>query len=440
LSKQAAPKRHNFSVLAFSSGRPVRGLLLACVLAGCGTAQKAQRAADELIGADRFERATFADLPGWDKARPLPALEAFVRSCHAIPRNRDRWLGACTAALSIRNPTHELAKTFFERWLVPWKVKTNDGKPGHFTGYYEAEMNGSRKRTRKYRYPVFGVPKRGPRRISRNVIDRCVDDWPLPPRKGKKRRRVRKKEPLAIFMRWGRSRIDACALIKRWPVLVWVDSRIDLFITEIQGSARVKFEDGSFTRVGYGAQNGRRYRAIGKVLIDQDEIKPEDMSMQAIRKWLIDNPKNALRIMHTNPSYIFFKDRDKDRDNPGPRGAMGIPLTPYGSIAVDRRYIPLGTPLWIDTTWPLEIEKQRRKKLEEARRKNGMKKWRIRAPVVERPLRMLMVAQDVGGAIRGAVRGDTYWGTGPDAFNYAGHMNQKGYWWALFPKGYVPGS
>jgi len=241
-------------------------------------------------------------------------------------------------------------------------------------------------------------------------------------------------------MRWGGRRIDVCARIRKWPVLVWVDSRIDLFITEIQGSARVKFEDGTTTRVGYGAQNGHRYRAIGKVLIDEDEIPREKMSMQAIRLWLVENPRNADRIMHTNPSYIFFKDRARDKANPGPRGAMGIPLTPLGSIAVDRRYIPLGTPMWIDTTWPEEIEKQRRKKLEEARRRKGMKNWRITGPLPKRPLRKLMVAQDVGGAIRGPVRGDTYWGTGAEAFNYAGHMNQKGYWWAFFPKGHVPGS
>lgn len=411
---------------------PLRGLILATLLAGC--ANQATGPTTTIIrNTDRFVQATFAELPGWETAKPLPALQAFVRSCHAIPKNRDRWLGACTAALAIRNPTHELAKAFFEKWLVPWKVKTNDGGPGHFTGYYEAEMNGSRKRTRKYFYPVFGVPKRGPRRITRKAIDRCVDDWELP---GTRRTTERRQ----IFMRWGRSRIDVCKRIRTWPVLVWVDSRIDLFITEIQGSARVKFEDGSFTRVGYGAQNGHRYRAIGKVLIDEDAIPREKMSMQAIREWLVKNPKNADRIMHTNPSYIFFKDRSRDKANPGPRGAMGIPLTPYGSIAVDRRYIPLGTPMWVDTTWPEEIEKQRRKALEEARRKKGVKDWRIRGPIPTRPLRMLMVAQDVGGAIRGPVRGDTYWGTGPDAFNYAGHMNQKGYWWAFFPKGHVPGS
>ena len=410
----------------------MRGILLASLLAGCAN-QATEQGAKLIRSTDRFERASFSDLPGWETAQPLPALLAFVRGCHAIPRNRERWLGACNAALAIRNPDNAAAKAFFERWLVPWKVKTNDGGPGHFTGYYEAEMNGSRKRSRKYRYPVFGIPKNGPRRIARKAIDACVDDWPLPGVR-------REGRPLKKFIRWGRRRIDVCAVIRKWPVLVWVDSRVDLFITEIQGSARVKFEDGTTTRVGYGGQNGHRYKAIGKVLIDEDAIPREKMSMQAIRLWLVENPRDADRIMHTNPSYIFFKDRTRDKANSGPRGAMGIPLTPLGSIAVDRRYIPLGTPLWIDTTWPEEIEKQRRKKLEEARRKKGIKNWRIRGPIPTRPLRKLMVAQDVGGAIRGPVRGDTYWGTGAEAFNYAGHMNQKGYWWALFPKGHVPGS
>lgn len=421
---------------------PARGVILAAILTGC-----AGQATGPLIkSAGRFERATFADLPGWETARPLPALKAFVRSCHAIPKNRERWLGACNAALTLRNPDNDQARQFFERWLVPWKVRTTDGGPGHFTGYYEAEMNGSRRRTRRYRYPVFGIP-RGTRRISRQAIDACVDAMPPPRGDGV---RVASAGGGTLADRNGAARMSArqrkrynsrtCRIVRRWPVLVWVDSRIDLFITEIQGSARVKFPDGSTTRVGYGAQNGFGYRAIGKVLIDEDEIPREKMSMQAIRQWLIENPKDADRVMHTNPSYIFFRDRSKDRANPGPRGAMGIPLTPLGSIAVDRRYIPLGTPLWIDTTWPLEIEKQRRKRIEETRRRKGMKNWRITTPVVERPLRMLMVAQDVGGAIRGPVRGDTYWGTGADAFNYAGHMNQKGYWWALFPKGHVPGS
>ncbi|MDH3658972.1 MAG: MltA domain-containing protein, partial [Alphaproteobacteria bacterium] len=188
----------------------------------------------------------------------------------------------------------------------------------------------------------------------------------------------------------------------------WVDDEIDKFFLQIQGSGQVRLDDGTLLRVGYADQNGLPYRAIGRDLIEIGALTPENVSLQSIRKWLQDNPRRARKIMARNKSYIFFQENTELDPSDGPLGAQNVPLTAGRSLAVDPRHIPLGAPIWLDTTAP----------------------W----PDGEQPLRRLMIAQDTGGAIKGAIRGDVFWGAGERAEAVAGHMKSKGRYIVLVPR------
>ena len=206
--------------------------------------------------------------------------------------------------------------------------------------------------------------------------------------------------------------IDRGALNGRGLELLWVDDAVDRFFLEIQGSGQVRLPDGGMVRVGYADQNGRPYRAIGKDLIEIGAVPREQMSMQAIRAWLEANPAEAPAMMARNPSVVFFSELKNLAAADGPLGAQGVPLTPGRSLAVDRKFLPLGAPVWLDTTAP--------------------------APGGERPLRRLVIAQDTGGAIRGPVRGDLFWGAGPEAERLAGHMKSPGRLYLLLPRSLSP--
>lgn len=409
---------------------------------------------------EHLTQARFSDLAGWQEAKLSVAVETFRRSCLSIPGRRDRWAAACSAAVPVPRNEEKAAREFFERWFDVFRVSNGGSVNGTFTGYYEAEIEASRERSKEYRYPVFGRPRNGPRRLPRRVIEACADDWV--------RALEEKRRP---------SNSRACRIVRGWPILMWANNRIDLFITEIQGSARVKLDDGTITRIGYAGQNGHRYVAVGKLLIDRDIIEAKDMSMQAIRRWLIENPRNGSKLMHENPSFVFFQERKENADEIGPRGALNMPLTPGRSIAVDPRYIPLGAPVWLATTYPSvppkELAKAREERRESKKRQIALRP-RLRSAIIAssapvranptkavatppapdkqrepetppqpargrdepEPLRRLLIAQDTGGVIKGPVRGDVYWGTGREAFLYAGYMNQTGRWFVLLPKGY----
>ncbi|MEX2454364.1 MAG: MltA domain-containing protein, partial [Rhodospirillaceae bacterium] len=204
-----------------------------------------------------------------------------------------------------------------------------------------------------------------------------------------------------------RGGIEAGALRGRSLELAWVDSAADAFFLHIQGSGRIRLPDGSILRVGYADANGHVYTAIGRDLIARGAIPREEMSMQAIRTWLAAHPDEGIELMRSNRSFVFFR----ELTGPGPVGAQGVPLTPGRSLAVDRNLLPLGVPVWLDTTLPDA---------------NGT------------PFRRLMVAQDTGGAIRGAVRGDVFWGAGAEAADRAGKMKQTGRYWLLRPRSPAP--
>jgi membrane-bound lytic murein transglycosylase A len=191
------------------------------------------------------------------------------------------------------------------------------------------------------------------------------------------------------------------------PVIAWTADPVELFFLQIQGSGQVRLENGERIRIGFADQNGHPYRSLGRWLIDRGELPLEQTSMQGIKAWASANPSKLQDALNANPSYVFFRELPA---NDGPIGALGVALTPEYSLAVDRRYVPLGSPVYLATTFPLSEER----------------------------LERMMAAQDTGGAIRGAVRADFYWGTGPEAGALAGRMRQQGRMWLLWPRGEPP--
>lgn len=189
---------------------------------------------------------------------------------------------------------------------------------------------------------------------------------------------------------------------------LWIDDPIELFFLQVQGSGRVELPDGSRVRVGYAEQNGHPYQSIGRWLVERGELKLEQTSMQGIKAWAKANPKRLNELLNANPSFVFF--RELPDNGGGPPGALGVPLTAARSIAVDPRSIPLGAPVFLSTTWPNS----------------------------EKPMQRLVMAQDTGGAIKGVVRADFFWGFGAEAGSQAGRMRQKGEMWVLMPNGLAP--
>lgn len=367
-----------------------------------------------------LEPARFADLPGWsdDSSWRTPAagaLAALHRSCAvfaALPDDRPLGEGASSyagtaadwkplcAALPAAGTAPPAVRAFLADNLRPWAA-TDGGDPGGlFTGYYEPTLHGSRRRGGAYEFPLYTRP---PELVSVD-LGRFRDD--LAGRRIAGRVEGGRLVPFA-----DRGAIDSGALDGRGLELVWVDSAVDAFFLHIQGSGVVRLAEGGELRLGYAAQNGQPYRSLGRVLVERGEMELEDVSMQSLRRWLQDHPDRAAEAMATNPSYVFFRVLDGD----GPVGSQGVVLTPGHSLAVDPAFHALGVPVWLAASAPAPDPA---------------------AP--DRPLRSLLVAQDSGGAIRGPVRGDVFWGPGDGAAAVAGRMRHQGRMWLLLPR-HLPG-
>jgi membrane-bound lytic murein transglycosylase A len=305
----------------------------------------------------------------------------------------------CAGAQAVPPDAREAdVRSFFELNFDPWRVlNADDSDSGMITGYYEPLLHGSLTRTDRYRYPLYAVPD-----------DLLVIDLSSVYPELKHKRLRGKLEGRRVVPYLSREEIDADPAPLKGRELVWVDDAIDAFFLHIQGSGQVQLENGERMRVGYADQNGHPFRSLGRVLIDRGEIPPERASMQGIKEWARRHPRKVQEYLNANPSYVFF--RELPRDLPGPLGALGVPLTPERSIAIDPRVIPLGAPVYLATTWPDSSE----------------------------PLDRLMVAQDTGGAIAGGVRADFFWGFGDEAGALAGRMRQAGTMWVLMPKGVTP--
>lgn len=342
-----------------------------------------------------YKPATFADLPGWRDDAALEAWPAFVASCRALA-NRDGWREACAAATRASPANADSARRFFEQHFRVWQIASEEGaQDGLITGYYEPLLRGSRKPTARYRYPLYSAPD--------DLIN--VDLAEAQPDVKGLRLRGRL-EGRRIVPYYDRAQIESGAAPLKGKELLWVDDAIDLFFLHVQGSGRIALDNGDTVRVGYADQNGYPYKSIGRTLVERGELTLEQASMQGIKAWARERPNELTALLNTNPSYVFF--RELPGAGNGPPGSLGVPLTPRRSVAVDTRYVPPGAPVYIATTWP-----------------NTAK-----------PMNRLMLAQDTGSAIRGAVRADFFWGYGDTAAREAGRMKQRLKMWVLLPTAY----
>ena len=294
-------------------------------------------------------------------------------------------------------PDNKTARAFFEQWFEPYQATQEDGNPdGMITGYYEPLLKGDRVRTERARYPLYAVPD--------DLI--TVDLASIYPELKSLRLRGRLVGNKVVPY-LSRREIEQSAgngnAFKGKP-LAWAEDPVDLFFLQIQGSGRIELPDGSHMWVGYADQNGYPYLSIGRLLVERGELRLDQASMQGIKDWGAKHPDKLPDLLASNPSFVFF--RELPADLPGPLGALGVPLTEGRSIAVDPRFIPLGAPVFLATTQPNSAE----------------------------PLNRLVMAQDSGGAIKGGVRADFFWGFGDAAGELAGRMKQRGRMWVLLPK------
>lgn len=364
----------------------------------CPVCPGAAPAAPPAEAAAPLQPATWAQLSTWAEDDPAAAWPALRTSCSTLARQA-AWKDVCEAA-GLLGPTPRSAEVrrFFETHFVPWRLVNADGSTeGLVTGYYEPLIHGSRTRSNRSRWPVHGAPK--------DMLTIELGDVYPDLKHLRLRGRVVGNKVLPY---WTREEIGERGAEIAAPVLLWADDPIDLFFLQVQGSGRVQLADGSMVRVGYADQNGHPYQSIGRWLVAKGELTLEKASMDGIKRWAQDNPQRLAELLNANPSYVFF--RELPASDGGPIGALGVPLTEGRSIAVDPRYVPLGAPVFLSTTYPLST----------------------------RPLNRLMLAQDTGGAIKGVVRADFFWGFGPEAGREAGRMRQQGSMWVLLPRGMSP--
>ena len=337
-------------------------------------------------GPKRFslEPVGFDRLSGWTQDQISAAVPAFLKSCARFSTRANLapldavavsvdfgrvgdWRALCEAAQALPSGDDAAAREFFETGFIPFAVADYGNPEGLFTGYYEIELNGARQRHGRFQTPLYRKPPvLGP-------------DAPT------------------------RAEIEDGTLAGRGLELLWVDDPIDAFFLQIQGSGRVRLNGGGTVRVGYDGQNGRPYVPVGRLLIERGVIPRDKMTMAAIRLWMKQNPEAGAALRRENPSYVFFREIKGD----GPIGAEGAALSAERSVAVDRAFVALGIPVWLEAD-------------ERFAAADGV--------------RRLMVAQDTGGAIKGPVRGDVFWGTGEAAENRAGVMNASGKYYLLLPR------
>ena len=355
----------------------------------------------------------FADLPGWEADDQGAALRALKRSCAALEERADDaplditplggrvgdWRAVCADAAGLAGDAD--ARAFFEARFTPYQVRNNAKAEGLFTGYFEPELRGALREGGPYLVPLYSRP---PDLIS---VDLGLFRPSLVGERIAGRVAGGALEPYAT-----RAEIDTGALAEQGLELAWVDDPVDAFFLHIQGSGRIAFEDGTTRRVTYAATNGHNYYAISRRLVALGAYTSEEVTMPAIRDWLAANPEKAPEVMRENASYVFFRWLGEEQAADGPVGAQGVTLTAGRSLAVDRRFVPMTVPIWLETSAPDPHPAE-----------------------ADRPLRRLMVAQDTGSAIRGPVRGDVYWGTGDAAGAVAGRMKHAGRYWVLLPRG-----
>lgn len=332
---------------------------------------------------------SWSDLPGWSREDHLGAFRAFLAECHALKGN---WVDVCRNASQLSDPDAKSARRFFEDNFRPYRLLNADGSgEGLITGYYEPVIQASLHPSALYRYPVYGTPKDlvtvdlagvYPQLAHLNLKGRVVGNRLIP--------------------YYSRSVIEGPTSPLAGNEILWTDDPMALFLLQVQGSGKARLDDGNTVRLAYDNQNGLPYQSIGRILVKEGELDLQDATMQGILDWGRRNPDKVRALLDRNPSYVFF--RMLADSGEGPAGSLGVPLSAGRSLAVDLRAIPLGAPVYLSTELP-----------------------------DSRPFERLMLAQDTGGAIRGKVRADIYWGAGSAAGKIAGITRQRGRMWILLP-------
>lgn len=368
-----------------------------CLLSGCFLLQR------PLI-TQRYEPGTWGQLPGWSTDDVQQAWPAFLASCTVL-RAQSGWEPPCAAARGVPAGSSAAIHAYFERYFAPYRIldvpSRRPADTGLITGYYEPLLLGSRTRSAQFSVPLYAPPP--------DLL--TVDLASLYPQLKGLRLRGRL-EGHRVVPYYSRAQLPFDPALQGREI-VWVHDALDAFLLEVQGSGRVQLPDGQVIRLQYADQNGQPYHAIGRYLVDIGELTVAQATVPGIRDWLARNPQRLTEVLNTNPSVVFFKEVPVADPRAGPQGSEGLALTGGRSIAVDPACVPLGAPVFLATTWP----------------GSGL------------PLQRLVVAQDTGGAIRGAPRADLFWGMGPEAGDLAGKTRQTGRLWLLWPRNMsLPGS
>ena len=376
-------------------------ILLAALALSFAACTGQRRGGPQPAATVRFEAVPFRKLPGWRADDALAAWPAIVSSCSVLGA-RAEWQAFCGAVVATSPGDAEFVRGFLEQHLQPYKIWRITGrrreKTGLVTGYFEPLIFGSRTRDAKYATPLYRRPD------DLLIVDLAAV---IPELKGKRVRGRLEGNKVVPYYSRGQTRA-APALAGQ--EIVWIDNALDAFLLEVQGSGRVQLDTGETIRLQYEDQNGHPYRSIGRYLADQGAMTIDQVNMPAIRNWLAMNPNRVNEVLDSTPSVVFFIESPVTDPGIGPKGAQGLPLTAGRSIAIDPKFLPLGAPVFLATTQP-----------------GGAL-----------PLQRLVVAQDTGGAIRGPIRADLFFGFGSEAGAQAGMMKQDGEMWLLWPKGATP--
>src|ERR1700687_2125734 len=365
------------------------------------------------ISGSQYIPAAWANIAGWSEDDHLAAYKAFRLSCRPISAQRNLPADPKALGISLRDPCRAArasdisdgakARAFFEEHFLPLRISRLGEGDGFVTGYYEPVIDGSRTQTNVYTVPVYRRPS--------NLFVRGVKQSAVGlPNKGQVFRKIGRRKLVPYY---DRAEIEDGAIAGRGLEICWLKDQTDLLFTQIQGSARVRLEDGSTLRINYDAHNGYPYTPVGRILIDRGIIPKEQMSLQKIREWMDQNPDGATELRRQNRSYVFFREvqlSDKDEAV----GAQGVPLTPGRSIAVDKALHVYGTPFFIEGELPIESEQSKT------------------------PFRRLMIAQDTGSAMTGPARADLYFGAGADAGRVSGRLRHNMRFVMLVPKSLDP--
>jgi membrane-bound lytic murein transglycosylase A len=365
------------------------------------------------IPGSQYAPVAWAEIAGWRDDDHLAAYKAFRTSCKPIAEQRNPPPDPKALGISLRDPCRAAkaadiadgtkARAFFEDHFLPLRISRLGEDQGFVTGYYEPVIDGSRTRTDVYTVPVY-------RRPSNLFVRGFRQDSPSLPNKGPVFRKIGRRKLVPYY---DRAEIEDGAIAGRGLEICWLKNQTDLLFSQIQGSARVRLEDGSTVRINYDAHNGYPYTAVGRILIDRGIIPKEQMSMQKIREWMEQNPDGANELRRQNRAYVFFREvqlSDKDEAV----GAQGVPLTPGRSIAVDKALHVYGTPFFIEGELPIESE------------------------LSKTAFHRLMIAQDTGSAIVGPARADLYFGAGVEAGKVSGRLKHNMRFVILVPKSLDP--